>query len=298
MVNPMTDATTEQARRTTTSARAALGVHVRLLGALGALLGLLLVVPRAFADEELHATLREFNRTGQYTLYVSTVQQKDARIYHSKRAGAFLVLDSDYKKPWLILPRTKKIATVDADKVVNATDKSADLTAKAEPEELGGFTMEGRDILVNLEGLVARLRPGAHAHGALSGEELLLHTPDYERGVEDYRPNQGDVKKLVECATPTEVTIFFGSWCPTCSRLIPRILRVEKEIEGSKINITYYGLPKGEGVRNDPEARKYGVTRVPTGVLFVDGRAVGTINSRALNRPETALCASLSRIDR
>ena len=282
--------------RTRTTGTGAEGLLGFPFGALLALVALLAgVAPVASADEEVHATLRDFTRTTQYTLYVSGEVQKDARIYHSRRAGAFLVLDSDYKKPWLILPREKKVVTVESDQVLGASDKRADLSAKAKPEELGAFTTEGRDILINLEGLVARWRPGTYAAGPLSGEELRLHTPDYESGMRAYRPDRDDVKKLLDCATPTEVTIFFGSWCPTCSRLIPRVLRVEQELEGSKISITYYGLPKGPAMKDDTEARKEGVTHVPTGIMFVNGRRVGTISSRALNRPESALCAPLSR---
>ncbi len=257
---------------------------------------LLLSAPRlATGDDEAHKTLREFGPSGQYTLHISKKLQKKARIFHSRRAGAFLILDSDYGKPWLVLPREKKVATVPADAVIEEKDKSIHLKADVKLEELGKLAIEGRDLLIDVEGLVARMHPQAYALGALNAEELLLHTPDYERGVDRYRPNERDLKRLVDCATETEVVVFFGTWCPTCKRLLPRVLNVDRAIEGSKIKITYYGLPKGPGMRADPEARRARVTRVPTAVIFVNGRAAGTITSRGLNRPESALCGALTR---
>ncbi|MDJ0522529.1 MAG: thioredoxin family protein [Planctomycetota bacterium] len=252
--------------------------------------------PRDASADDVHKSLRDFGRSGQYTLYISQKVQKKARIFHSRRAGAFLILDSDFGKPWLVLPRQRKVATVPADALVDPKAKTINLKADAKLEELGSVRIQGRDFLIKVEGLVARMRPQAYAIGPLNAEELLLHSPEYERGVQRYRPRSSDVQALVDCATPTEVIIFFGTWCPTCKRLLPRILHVDRAIQGSSIKITYYGLPKSRGgVRSDPEARRNGVTRVPTGVIYANGRRVGTINSRGLSRPENALCGALTR---
>ena len=76
---------------------------------------------------------------------------------------------------------------------------------------------------------------------------------------------------------------------------VPRILRVDQELEGSKIKIVYYGLPRGGALRSEPEARKAGITRVPMGVMKVDGKVIGKISSRDLSRPEAALCRVIAR---
>jgi thiol-disulfide isomerase/thioredoxin len=272
-----------------------LRLRAPLLALLCAVGGLLACAAPAHADDDAHKTLREFGRSGQYTLYISKKVQRKARIFHSRRAGAFLILDTDYGKPWLILPREKKVATVAADAILDDKAQRIDLKADAELEDLGSFRLQGRDILIHVEGLIARLRPSTYALGPLNAEELLLHTPDYAPVAERYRPNKRDLQALIDCAIPTEVTIFFGTWCPTCKRLLPRVLKVDQAIEGSNVKITYYGLPKGRGMRSEPTARRNSVTRVPTGVIYVDGRRAGTISSRGLNRPETALCSALTR---
>lgn len=260
-----------------------------------ALVGVL-AAPSAHADDA-HETLKDFLRTGKFTLFVNAKEQKKARVYHSRRAGAYLIVGSSYDKPILIQPREKLVSSLTEAEVVNLSDKKADVAAKAKPEKLGAFELQGRDIVISLEkkGLLARMKPRPYALGAHSAEELLLHTPDYERVAQRYRPRASDVQKLVDCAVDTEVVIFFGTWCPTCKRLLPRVLRVDQDLEESKIKITYYGLPKGKSMRRETLAKKYGVRAVPIGVILVDGKRVGTLNTRALSRPEGALCTAVKK---
>jgi len=250
--------------------------------------------------EKAHKTLRDFVRTGKYILFVSRKQQKKVRIYHSKRGGAFLILDSDFGKPFVILPREKRVATLAKDQVVNLSDKKADLAATVELETIGEIGLDGRDITISQKGkgLIARLKPQPYALGRLTAEQLLVHAPEYEVEAARYRPDSDDVQRLVDSPTEMEVLVFFGSWCPTCKRLVPRVLRVNEAIEGSKIHITYYGLPRGKAMRKDPEAKKYGITHVPTGIVFVKGKKVGRITPRSLNRPESAICAAVAKAAR
>ena len=256
----------------------------------------ILAAPTAHADDA-HKTLKDFARTGKFTLFINAKDQKKARIYHSRRAGAYLIVGSSFEKPILIQPRQKLVSVLKKNEVVNLSDKKADVAAKAEPEKLGSFELEGREIVISLKkkGLLARMKPRPYALGAHTSEELLLHTPDYDRVAQRYRPRASDVQKLIDCAVDTEIVIFFGTWCPTCKRLLPRVLRVDQVLESSKIKITYYGLPKGKAMRREALARKYGVRAVPTGIILVDGKRVGTLSSRALGRPEGALCTAVNK---
>ncbi|MDA1194692.1 MAG: thioredoxin family protein [Planctomycetota bacterium] len=261
---------------------------------LGIALGLAcLPVATARADEVIHEQLREFYRIGKYVLFISGEEQSDARIYHSRRAGAFLIVGSSYNKPLLVRPVEKTISAVPEDKVAERPDKGMDIVADAVVEDLGAIGFDKGGMTVDLEGLVARLQPQPNLLGAKNAEEVLLHSPEYGQGADAYQPNGADIRRIQANERKVEIVVFFGSWCTTCRRLLPRILGVDKAIGGSNVTITYYGLPKGSAMRNDPEARKAGIQRIPTGVVMVDGKAVGEISSRAWNRPESALASVL-----
>ena len=259
------------------------------------LMALVMLAPaRASADDTIDETLREFYRTGKWILYVSGEVQKQARVYHSRRAGAFLIMGSSYDQPLLIEPREKKVSSLPEDQVAVRPDKGLDVVAGAPKEELGTFRFDGSDVAIDVEGLVARLQPRPYLLGLHEIEEVLLHTPEYERDAEAYQPDADDVEKLKAATRKLEVVVFFGTWCPTCRRLLPRILSVDQAIAGSGVHISYYGLPKGNAMKQDAEARKNDIKRIPTGVVYVDGRRVGEISSTAWSRPERALRLALS----
>jgi thiol-disulfide isomerase/thioredoxin len=251
-----------------------------------------LIAPAAAADDELiHETLREFYRSGKYVLYIDGQADTKSRIYHSRRAGAFLVLGSSYGKPLLVQPRETTISALSEDQVAERPDKGVDVLAEAKVTKLGAIRLDKGGMAIKVEGLLARLQPQPYLLGAKDAATVLLHSPEYQRAGAAYRPRAADVKRIKAGTKEIEVVVFFGSWCPSCRRLLPRILRVDEAIAGSKIKVTYYGLPKGKAMRRDPEARKRGIKRIPTGIVLVDGRAVGTISSRGWSRPEKALAA-------
>lgn len=245
----------------------------------------------AIADDEplIHPTLREFYRTGKYAIFIDGKAQHAARIFQSRRAGGFLVLDTDYGKPLLFLPRQRVVSTVSIDDVPLRPDKGMDVLNKANIVELGELRIDRGGMAINIDGLTSRLQPQRYLVGPKSAEEVLLHSPEYGRAGASYQPSAADVRKIKSADRDVEVVVFFGTWCPTCRRLLPRILKVDGAIDGAKIRITYYGLDKGPGVKPDPKLSHYGVKHIPTGVVLVDGKAVGQISSRNLSRPERAI---------
>ncbi len=248
---------------------------------------------RAEADDQIiHETFREFFRTGRYILYIGGTLQDDARIYQSRRAGAFLVLGSSHGKALLIQPREKVVSDVPVAEIAQRPDKGVDLVRDAKINKLGEVRIDSGGIAVNVEELRARLQPQPHLLGRKSAEEVLLHSPEYERAGASYSADASDIAKIKGNQRDIEVIIFFGTWCPTCKRLLPRILKVDEAIQGAKLKITYYGLKK-KGSPGPPDANldRYGIKHIPTGVVLLDGKHRGNISGRQFSRPERALAA-------
>ena len=239
--------------------------------------------------DPIHSELREFFLTGKYILYISQKAQ-NAKIYHSRGAGAFLVLGSDFGRALLIEPKTRTVSALPEEKVARRPDGGMDVVADAPIEKLGSFSLSRGDVVISAPELKARLRPQPYLIGLKTGEELILHTPEYERDGSSYRPNATAIRSLRGATQPVVMRVYFGSWCHTCSRLLPRILKVEKALEGTNIRFEYYGLPKGaRAMARDPLARRYGIKRIPTGLVSVDGRSAGRIDSTQFAKPEAAL---------
>ena len=71
-----------------------------------------------------------------------------------------------------------------------------------------------------------------------------------------------------------------GSWCPHCQEAVPRVMKVDERLKGSRIRFEYYGLPYK--FSKDPETSRAKITHVPTAVVFRGGWEIGRL---AGNRP-------------
>ena len=98
---------------------------------------------------------------------------------------------------------------------------------------------------------------------------------------------QGESEVVLDGSRPTLI-VFWEAWCPHCREHVPLLLKAEAALDGSGVEFDYYGLPQTK-VADEPEAKKYGVTGVPTSIVFVDGKEVGRIPSSGWKHPEVAL---------
>ena len=74
---------------------------------------------------------------------------------------------------------------------------------------------------------------------------------------------------------------------------MPPLLKVEDELKGSKIKFEYFGLPKS-GLSDVPEAKRFGINSVPTGIIFINGKEAGRLTGNAWTSPETSLATILT----
>ncbi|HZF08821.1 MAG TPA: thioredoxin family protein [Thermoanaerobaculia bacterium] len=262
-------------RRLTFAAAAAF-----LLGALPAL------AQGAPADAQ-----KDFRPYGDYMLVVDGKEVPNAEIFFSEKAPAFLVMTSKLDAPVLLSVRSQTVETLQLMKVAKQQDGSVDLLPNAALAAQGSFTVTGEGTEVSCKvdrhTVLLRTRPpllGLHAAGDLKA----YSPPIYVEGGRTYRPDNQVIAALKRAPAPVTVRVFFGSWCPHCQHYVPLLLRVEDELKGSKIKFEYFGLPKS-GMTNVPEAKKFGINSVPTGIVFVNGKEAGRLTGNAWGSPETSL---------
>jgi hypothetical protein len=69
--------------------------------------------------------------------------------------------------------------------------------------------------------------------------------------------------------------------------MVPRIMKLAEQLEGSQINFDFYGLPRG--ITGDPEATRVDIHAVPTGVIYRSGKEIGRIEGAGWRVPELAI---------
>lgn len=231
--------------------------------------------------------LRDFEPMGDYVLVINGQQAPKATIYQSQRAASFLIRAPQLAEPILVSPRTGSVESVSIMSLAQQPSGIVDILADAQTTPRGSFRLDGEEVIFSLDGKELRLRPNPPLTGFHDRQDLLEHNPAYGFKASGYSPDPATVKALKGTGKDVKVRVFFGSWCPTCSRYVPLVLKVDEALEGA-VDFSYYGLPKSN-FQNDPEAKKANVTGVPTIIVYVGGKEVGRLGSQDWGTPEQAI---------
>jgi thiol-disulfide isomerase/thioredoxin len=228
-----------------------------------------------------------FKPNGEFLFELGGGILDNAEIYFSEKAGAFLIMAPELASPLLLGTRTGQVESVHLMKVAKRSNGTIDLLADATFEQTGRFKVEGAEVHFEVKGQTAKLVRKPDLIGLHKAEGLKKYKVDYAYLADQYSPKSADLAALRVQGKEVRVLIYFGSWCSTCSRLVPRVLKVAEELKGSKIQFEYYGLPRQ--MDTDPRTKRDKITGVPTGIVYVDNREVGRLAVKELNAPEIGL---------
>lgn len=233
-------------------------------------------------------SLTGFEQVG-FVLELDDQRVADAEIYQSRSAGAFLIQSSSLESPVLVRVRDKRVESVNMLKISKKADGTIDLLPDATLEVLGGYrlTKDQTGVAFDVDGRLAVMKEKPPLLGAQDLEGMQSYSPDYQRTAEAYTPSGPIVEKLRTEQRDVRISVFFGTWCPFCQEMVPRMMRVAGELSGSKIRVDFYGLPRG--ISSDQEARRFDIHGVPTGIVFVNGKEAGRISGNSWKVPELAL---------
>ncbi len=251
---------------------------------LGCLLTILLP---ATATGQAAVAIRDFEPVG-YLVNLDG-QRVGAEVFQSRSAGAFLILTSELPAPVLVRLRDAQVVSVNLMKVNRGPEGSVELLPNATLSSQGTFrvTADREGIEFSVDGRAAELREQPPLLGEADIRQLEEHSPEYRRAADAYQPSGPILGRLREQGREVRVTVYFGSWCGFCKQMLPRIIKVAEQLEGSRVSFEFYGLPRG--VSTDPRARRDGITGVPIGVVYVAGTEVGRISGNSWKVPELTL---------
>lgn len=245
----------------------------------------------ATAQVPADAVLRDFQPMSDYVLEIGGKVDPKAELYQI-RNGTVLILTPSLSSAVLINPRAESVEALVPAKVVRQPDGTADVLADAVLRKLGTFQIDGEDLRFTVEGKTASIKSRPPLLGLRKLGDLTAYSDHYAKASRSYSPNASAVAALKSQPREVVVRTFFGSWCSHCKQELPKLVRVEQELAGSKIRFEYYGLPERFG--EEPEAKRLGIRAVPTGVVYVAGREIGRIEGGEWSSPESALRSVLT----
>lgn len=252
------------------------------------------IAPGAAAQQApADAVLRDFQPTGDYILEIDGQEYPKAKIYQSQAAAAILIRAAVLDSPVLLSPRAGSVESVSIMSLNMQSTGAIDILADAQLIPQGRFRIEGEEIAFSAEGHPAKLKPRPPLTGPQERTDLLEHSPTYGPKAKAYTPDESILESLRGQSRPVRVKVFFGSWCPFCQQYVPRMLKVEELLEGSKVEFDYYGLPKPP-FNDDPAAKAESISGVPTGIVYVGDKEVGRIQGDQWTSPETTIQSLIS----
>ncbi|MGH9465373.1 MAG: thioredoxin family protein [Thermoanaerobaculia bacterium] len=253
---------------------------------------LVVALAPALATAQNTAPMTGFTPTSDYVLTLDGTTDPSAEVYVLGQGTAYLVISDRLASPVLLEPRAGVARSLSLLKVAKRPNGTIDLLPQAAIADLGRFTIDLEGVSFAVDGRTAQLETKPPYLGSAGADELLAYSVDYEREAAAYVCSEPILRDLRSQARAVEVRVFFGSWCPHCQQVMPRILKVAQELAGSQIALAFYGLPRD--IASDPEARSFDISAVPTGVVLVGGREVGRIGGGDWKIPELAIKNALA----
>ncbi len=242
---------------------------------------------QALAQVPADALFSDFKRTGEFLFELGGDTLKHADIYLSERASAYLVIAPELASPLLISPRGGSVESGSFMQIAKRDDGTIDLMADASFNRLGTFRIEGQEITFQIKEKEAKLKVKPPLLGEQTPQSLKSYKPEYSSLAEEYTPEARFLGNLRAQEKAVLVRVYFGTWCPVCGRLVPRMLRLGDELEGSKVQFEYYGLP--QPMSKDPVTQREDLHGVPTAIVYVGDEEVGRLSGGDLNAPEKAI---------
>jgi len=235
-----------------------------------------------------HATLRDFEPLGMCNLEVGGAVLPGVKLFQSSKAGSsVLMTGTGLAASYLINVPQRAVQRLENSKVAVGADGLAFVLADAALDREGAFSTQANEVVFTIQGKPARLREKPYLLGLQAGKDLLHHDVTYAFRAKQYKLSSPAVKALQQAGEPVRVRIFFGNWCSHCREMVPRVLRLADALAGSPIRFEYYGLPPSFG--NEPEAKRLGITGVPTGVVYRGGRELGRLSGGEISIPELGI---------
>lgn len=127
--------------------------------------------------------------------------------------------------------------------------------------------------------------------GPVSREDILEHSPAWADDAAAYEPDPDAVEKLRGLPREARIEVYFGSWCSDSAAHVPAFFKLLDLVDTPLLRVSYIGLPRAKEQRT-PYCGDREITRIPTFIVFVDGREAG----RIVETPERSVEADLVRI--
>ncbi len=149
--------------------------------------------------------------------------------------------------------------------------------------------------IVALTAAFAASVPPAELTGPVTRSQILSAVPDWEPVMAVYQPKPEAIEALKSAAEPVLIEAYFGSWCSDSKAHVPALFKVLDLADNPLLQASYTAMPRDKGGRSRfiPEGRS--IDKLPTFIVFLNGKEAGRIVETPIHSVEEDLAALLRR---
>lgn len=114
----------------------------------------------------------------------------------------------------------------------------------------------------------------------------------YRYNYDAFTPDSASIAYLSTAAHDVHFIVVGGTWCGDTKHELPKFFKTISLSHIPEKNIELYGVDRSKK-SNDGLTEKYGITQVPTFILFSDGKEIGRIVESTKNGMEFDLAGLL-----
>ncbi len=250
----------------------------------GFLLLLVAVQSSLFAQQ---GQVTEFFPYSEYRIRIDGAVDNQARIYRSAQPPAIAIVSGLLSSAVVLRPQTYKVESLSTTFLME-NGENLKVTAGQTPHEVGRFSIGKTTVDFDFEGHKMSLSVRPQLLKQQTAADLQAFDKIYATRAEEYTVDPEFVRIIDGFPAEATVTVYFGSWCPHCQLMVPRVIKLAESLSGP-VQIEYYGVPNQQGGPPDPIVNDKKIEKLPTAVVTLQGQEVGRIVGNEFEKPEVKL---------
>ena len=175
---------------------------------------------------------------------------------------------------WFLLqPAKRRVLTLAAGQVKLAAKGPTAILSGSLPAEGTPVKLTPAALTFDVNGRFVKVLPTPALLGEVQAEDFLNLCPEFQEDETNYQPDSRTVTRLANAKKQHTVEVFFGSWCPHCQKVLPKLMKSLRMADNSNLQVKWIGLPRS--FSNEPRVKDREVRGVPTIIVLEGEREVG-----------------------
>ncbi|MBD3161294.1 MAG: hypothetical protein GF346_03765 [Candidatus Eisenbacteria bacterium] len=215
-----------------------------------------------------------------------------AHVYDSEDFQRMLILFEDREQAAVLDLATVSVSAIPADSIRSSETDGALHSPEGIGSYLAPLEQEEGTLSFLWNETPVTIEPVPPLIGPVDRERVFAVKPTYETAAKEYEPAEEAAAALRAVDAPTEIHVFFGTWCHACKKSVPPLIGTIDRVGNDRFTMRFIGVDE-DLTEPAEEIDRYYVSTTPTIVVLQNGGEIGRIEDEPVVSVEADLVAIL-----